>query len=103
FSVRDAGGAVVDVEPYMGMAAHVVVASRDGSVFAHLHPSGSISMAALQKFAGTTADPHAGHDMPIPGEFAIPFAFPNAGRYRMWVQVIRGRQVKTAAFDVDVK
>src|SRR5262249_55349716 len=64
-SVRDAGGRIVDVEPYMGMAAHVVVASRDGSVFAHLHPSGSISMAALQKFAGDAADPHAGHDMPM--------------------------------------
>jgi hypothetical protein len=102
-SVRDAGGRIADVEPYMGMAAHVVVASRDGSVFAHLHPSGSISMAALQKFAGSAADSHASHDMPMAGEVAIPFAFPNAGPYRMWVQVKRGGQVRTAAFDVDVK
>jgi hypothetical protein len=28
-SVRDAGGAVATVEPYMGMAAHVIVASHD--------------------------------------------------------------------------
>ena len=103
FSVRDAAGGVAAVEPYMGMAAHVVVASRDASVFAHLHPSGSISMAALQKFAGNAADSHASHDMPIPGEVSIPFAFPNAGPYRMWVQVKRGGQVRTAAFDVDVK
>jgi len=103
FSVRDGNGAVADVEPYMGMAAHVVVANRDGSVFAHLHPSGSISMAALQKFAGTGSDPHAGHDMPIAGEVAIPFAFPNTGSYRMFVQVKRSGQVRTAAFDVDVK
>jgi hypothetical protein len=103
FSVRDGNGGVADVEPYMGMAAHVVVANRDGSVFAHLHPSGSISMAALQKFAGGAADPHAGHEMPIAGEVAIPFAFPNAGSYRMFVQVKRNGQVKTAAFDVDVK
>ncbi len=102
-SVRDAAGGVAAVEPYMGMAAHVVVASRDASVFAHLHPSGSISMAALQKFAGNAADSHASHDMPIPGEVSIPFAFPNAGPYRMWVQVKRGGQVRTAAFDVDVK
>jgi hypothetical protein len=103
FSIRDANGAVADVEPYMGMAAHVVVASRDAGVFAHLHPSGSISMAALQKFAGASADPHAGHDMPMAGEVAIPFAFPNSGPYRMWVQVKRSGQVRTAAFDVDVK
>ena len=101
-SVRDAAGAVVDVEPYMGMAAHAIVASRDGSVFAHLHPSGSISMAALQQFGGAGADPHAGHDMAMSGAVAIPFAFPNAGPYRIWVQVKRGGQVRTAAFDVAV-
>jgi hypothetical protein len=103
FSVRDAAGAVVDVEPYMGMTAHAVVASRDGSVFAHLHPSGSISMAALQQFGGAGGGPHTGHDMPMQGAVAIPFAFPNAGPYRIWVQVKRGGQVRTAAFDLDVK
>lgn len=102
FSVRDGGGAVADVEPYMGMAAHVMIASRDSSVFAHLHPSGSISMAALQKFAGNAADPHVGHDMPMAGDVSIPYAFPGAGPYRIFVQVKRGGQVRTAAFDVDV-
>ena len=86
----------------MGMAAHAVVTSRDGSVFAHLHPAGSISMAALQQFGGGDS-PHAGHAMPMPGQVAIPFAFPNAGPYRIWVQVKRGGQVRTAAFDMDVE
>ncbi len=102
FSVHNAGGTIADVEPYMGMAAHVMVASRDSSVFAHLHPSGSISMAALQKFAGNV-DPHAGHEMPIAGDVSIPYAFPGSGGYRIFVQVKRGGQVRTAAFDVDVK
>jgi hypothetical protein len=103
FSVRDTAGAIVDVEPYMGMAAHAIVASRDGSVFAHLHPAGSISMAALQQFGGAAAEPHAGHEMPMSGAVAIPFAFPNPGPYRIWVQVKRGGRVRTAAFDVDVR
>jgi hypothetical protein len=104
FSVRDASGAPAAVEPYMGMAAHLVVASRDGSVFAHLHPSGSISMAAMQKFAGeSTADPHAGHAMPMDSAVAIPYAFPKAGAYRLFVQVKRAGQVMTGAFDVDVR
>ena len=82
----------------------VVVASRDGSVFAHLHPSGSVSMAALQKFAGdTAADPHAGHGMPIESAVAVPYAFPIAGPFRIFVQVKRGGQVKTAAFDVEIR
>lgn len=102
FSVRDAAGAAVVVEPYMGMAAHLAVASRDGSVFAHLHPAGSISMAAMQKFAGPGADPHAGHVMPLDSAVAIPYAFPKPGPYRLFFQVRRGGRVHTAAFDVDV-
>jgi hypothetical protein len=103
FSLQDGQGATLSVEPYMGMAAHLAVASQDGSIFAHLHPSGSISMAAFQKFRETgAADPHAGHDMPLEGVVAIPYAFPKAGAYRMWVQMKRNGEVKTAAFDVDV-
>ena len=104
FVVRDASGAPAMVEPYMGMAAHVVIASRDGSVFAHLHPSGSISMAAMQKFAGDpAAEPHAGHVMPVESVLAIPYAFPKAGPFRIFVQVKRGGEVKTAAFDADIR
>jgi hypothetical protein len=104
FSVRDAAGQQLTVEPYMGMAAHVVIASRDGSVFAHLHPSGSISMAAMEKFAGEAAiDAHAGHLVPIDGAVAIPYAFPKAGPYRIFVQVKRDGLVKTAAFDTNVE
>jgi hypothetical protein len=101
FEVRDAAGSIVDVEPYMGMAAHLLIASRDGSVFAHLHPSGSISMAALQRFAG--ADPHAGHTMPLDSRIAVPYAFPKAGAYRLFVQVKRGDAIRTAAFDLDAR
>jgi hypothetical protein len=50
FSVLDAAGGRVGLEPYMGMLAHVVVANREGTVFTHLHPSGSISMASQQLF-----------------------------------------------------
>jgi hypothetical protein len=104
FFVKDAAGADLPVEPYMGMAAHLMVASRDGSVFAHLHPSGSISMAAMQRFSGETgADPHAGHMMPLEGRVAIPYAFPKAGAYRLFVQVKRGGKVMTGAFDVDAR
>lgn len=99
-SVRDATGAIAAVEPYMGMAAHVIVSSRDHNVFAHLHPSGSISMAALQKFSNT--GDHTAHAGNVEGRVEVPYAFPQPGAYRMWVQVKRGGQVRTAAFDVDV-
>jgi len=104
FSVRDASDATVDVEPYMGMAAHVIVANQDGSVFAHLHPSGSISMAAYQKFTGgSAAGMHDGHTMQVSSAVSIPYAFPKKGAYRMWVQVKRAGSVQTAAFDVEAR
>jgi hypothetical protein len=102
-SVRDASGGVMTVEPYMGMAAHVIVSSHDHSVFAHLHPSGSISMAALQKFTPNAPIDHSGHAAAVEGRVEVPYAFPKAGRYRLWVQVKRAGEVKTAAFDLDVR
>jgi hypothetical protein len=34
---------------------------------------------------------------------ALPYEFPTAGDYRVWVQVKTGGQVKTAAFEANVK
>jgi hypothetical protein len=104
FVVRGRDGAPVSLEPYMGMMGHAAVTSADGSVFAHLHPAGSISMAALQKFSiadKLALDPHGAHASAV-SEVSIPYAFPKAGRYRMWVQVKRSGQVTTAAFDLEV-
>ena len=102
FRARDASGAPVVLEPYMGMLGHVVVAHADGSVFAHLHPSGSISMAALQKFT-QTMDAHALHRaVSSGGEVTTPYAFPKPGRYRLWVQMKRHGEVVTRAFEIDV-
>jgi hypothetical protein len=101
FSVQDAAGAPLALEPYMGMLAHVAVAHEDGSVFAHLHPAGSISMAALQKFAGRSE--HGQHVRPAHGDLSIPYAFPKAGRYHVWVQTKHGGRVITAAFEARVR
>ena len=103
FSVRDTSSVALPVEPYMGMAAHIAVASVDGSVFAHLHPSGSVSMAALQRMSANPASGHEGHAMPLDSAVSIPYAFPKAGPYRMWIQVKRGGRVHTAAFDLTVQ
>ena len=106
FALRDASGAVLDVEPYLGMAAHVIVASHDHTVFAHLHPSGTISMAALQKFTATGSDllSHTSHAMATESSaIQIAYAFPTAGNYRVWMQLRRSGLVHTAAFDVRVQ
>lgn len=43
-------------EPYLGMMGHAVVMRSDGSVYVHLHPSGSFPMAAEQIFKNRLAD-----------------------------------------------
>ena len=43
-------------EPYLGMMGHAVVVSADGSVYIHLHPSGSFPMAAENIFKNRLAD-----------------------------------------------
>jgi hypothetical protein len=106
FVVREPDRSPMLLEPYMGMLGHVAITRHDGSVFVHLHPSGSISMAALQKFQretwGAATDPHAAHAV-HESKLAIPYAFPRSGRYRLWIQVKRRGEVLTAAFDAQVR
>lgn len=104
FRVLDAAGQpATDVVPYMGMAGHAAFVKSDGSTFAHIHPSGSVPMAALQ-LAGGPGDPHAGHhNMRLAPELSFPYGFPQPGDYRMIVQFRRGDTVETAFFDTPVK
>jgi len=106
FLVRDAAGAPAALEPYMGMAAHAVVLRDDGSVFVHLHPMGTVSMASLQRFEGQApegANPHAMHHEVPDGKVSFPYAFPKPGPYRLWVQVKTNGLVRTGVFDLLVR
>jgi hypothetical protein len=115
FVVREPDGSVARLEPYLGMAGHSVVLRDDGSVYVHLHPSGTISAAAQQALVARQAgvDPrivsdsaaraaHAGH-VTFAGRLSFPYAFPKPGAYRVWVQVRRGDAVATAPFDAHVQ
>jgi hypothetical protein len=118
FEVRDATGHPAALEPYMGMPAHAVIVRdnrgdkrrADGEVFVHLHPMGTVSMAAQMAFAKEEMD-EGGPPMPAmamtptesaAGVISFPYEFPQAGRYRLWVQVKNGGKVQTGVFDVEV-
>ncbi len=110
FRVEEKDGSPAhDLEPYMGMAAHAEIVCSDLSVFAHIHPSGSVSMASLD-MAQTGLGSMPPHSMalemaaskPLPPEFSFPYGFPHPGNYRIFVQVKRSGQVQTAAFDAHV-
>jgi hypothetical protein len=50
FVVTDPHGRPAALQPYMGMAGHAMVTRADGAVFVHLHPAGTVSLAALETF-----------------------------------------------------
>lgn len=106
FRLEDASGRPApDMELYMGMQGHAAFVSPDGSVFAHIHPSGSVPMAALTVAAGNS-NPHAGMMMTeasLPAEVSFPYGFPKAGVYRLFVQVKQAGHVETGVFDARVE
>jgi hypothetical protein len=106
FALRGPGGEVPAVEPYMGMRGHALVTRDDGSVFIHLHPSGTVSMAAQQVFARQLGGGggHEGHSMaPAAALLSFPYEFPRPGAYRAWVQVRLAGRVRTGVFDIAVR
>jgi hypothetical protein len=107
FEVNDKNGKPVqNLEPYMGMASHAEFVSSDMSVFAHVHPAGSISMAALELARGEGGMGNMSMPLasaPLPPEVSFPYGFPKPGEYRIFVQVRRGGDVETAAFDAQVE
>jgi hypothetical protein len=120
FTVTDADGTPIALEPYMGMLSHAAVLRRDGSVFAHLHPAGNYSMAAQSYFENklanetrtstqsppaAAAEDHSMHHNHSSGAISsvyLPYEFPEPGDYRIWVQFKNGARVLTAVFDAHV-
>jgi hypothetical protein len=116
FHVLSPGGSRAKLEPYIGMFGHAAVRRSDGSVFAHLHPVGTISMAAQSSFErreqnpastntpGTTppamAKPHAQGTVE---SVSFPYEFPQPGNYRIWVQVKVAGRALTGVFECEVR
>jgi len=117
FTFRDSAGQPLPLEPYMGMMSHAAILRDDGKIFAHLHPSGNYSMAAQSYFdakiareAGDGSTMEMDHSKMHHGSatgsgdstIVLPYEFPTAGDYRIWVQVKTGGQVVTAVFETTV-
>jgi len=121
FAVHAPDGAPATLEPYMAMAGHLILTRDDGAVFVHLHPAGTISLAAQETFelrqpgdtvSGALAKRLADRDlgapahhamMPLGDSVSFPYAFPRPGNYRLWVQVKRRGRILTGVFDVTVQ
>jgi hypothetical protein len=102
FRVEDgAGQPASDLELYMGMPGHAIFVRRDLRVFAHVHPSGSAPMAAIE-IAMPASQSHT-HPDRLPPTVSFPYGFPEPGDYRIFVQVKRSGRVVTGVFDAHVE
>ncbi|GAB4189944.1 MAG: hypothetical protein OHK0057_33320 [Thermoflexibacter sp.] len=146
FSVQAPQGQKKQLEPYLGMMGHAAVIKDDGTVYIHLHPTGSYSSAAQQilqarintddkKFTTQfpnskvfkdsidkfltylemlsedkrneyfmTSMKHTVQDSLHQDHASVsfPYTFPEAGNYRIWVQVKRNGRILTGVFDAKV-
>lgn len=113
------------IELYMGMPGHAIIRRDDGTVFAHIHPMGTFSMAAQEYFAkgagektastpdagevlapktdGMETHAHTNNAVGVAREVSFPYAFPAAGAYHIWVQLKSGGRIYTGAFQAEVQ
>jgi hypothetical protein len=103
FRIEDKNGnPATDLENYMGMAGHAIFMRTDGQVFAHIHPAGSVSMAAAQLAQGgqpgSEMDMAAMHAGTLSSEVTFPFGFSQPGEYRIFVQIKRAGRIETGSF-----
>ncbi|MBB6733678.1 hypothetical protein [Cohnella zeiphila] len=83
YKLKDAasGKDVVDLEPYMGAAGHVVILSQDGERYLHVHPEDEKAKGPEARFMTS---------------------FPASGLYKAWAQFQRHGQVVTVPYTIRV-
>ncbi len=119
-SLSEPNGSPCALQPYLRMLGHAIVMRLDGAVFSHVHPSGTLSMAAAKRFAnkvgGSLAEQEAEaicgdlSNMPAAellalgsvGKVSFPFVFPSKGDYAIWIQARVSGTVLTGAFQVSI-
>ncbi len=109
------GRPVSDIQPWLGMAGHLIARSEDGQVVAHIHAAGS--MAGMD-MPGMTMDMPGMPGMPqMPTaatqgiaptptsyglEIGFVYTFPQPGVYRLWAQFQERGQIITVPIALDV-
>lgn len=89
-----------DLQPWLGMAGHLVVRDGSGRFFAHVHELGSMAAQDTPGAAGAVApDETVAHHGPV---LRFTFTFPAPGRYLAWVQYARDFEIHTVPLVLDV-
>lgn len=83
-----------DLQPWLGMAGHLIIRDDSGRFFAHVHEMGSMTPPGM-----ATPDETVAHYGPL---LRFTFTFPAAGQYRAWVQYAKDFEIHTTPLTIDV-
>ena len=105
FAVADSLGKAAALEPYLGMGGHAVILRSDGTVYIHLHPVGTYSMAAEGSLTGRLTDTSRTFRYPDATQFRDSIdryvarlkTLPEAGKNRLLTTGMKGMGHKMAA------
>ena len=102
--VDSSGHGATGVELCRVMLGHAAFLKDDGTVFAQVHPSGSVPAATIG--LAMPENPDAIHGMEaasLSAEVSFPYGLPKPGRYRILVQMKRAGEILAGMFDATVE
>lgn len=86
--LTDSGGKpVLDTEPWLGAAGHMMIIHQDGQTVVHSHPKEDAETVAMSK----------------EGKFRFMARFPKAGLYKAYAQFSHQGEIKTFGFVLDIR
>ena len=92
FSFSQAGAPVGDLQPWLGMAGHMIARDTSGAIFAHVHAVGPMAPSGILA-SGIVYDP----------DIRFVYTFPQAGHYQIWGQFRHNQQIVTVPLEVTVE
>jgi hypothetical protein len=92
FSFSANGAPVTDIQPWLGMAGHLIARRTDGTIFAHIHAAEQMPPADPILAAGTIYGP----------SIRFAYTFPQPGRYQLWAQFQRAGKIFSVPLEVEV-
>ncbi|MEO7909191.1 MAG: hypothetical protein ABIV47_06025, partial [Roseiflexaceae bacterium] len=92
FSFSRGGVPVGDIQPWLGMAGHMIARDATGAIFAHVHAVGPMAPSGILA-SGIVYGP----------DIRFAYTFPQPGRYQIWGQFRHEQQIVTVPLEVTVE